>query len=138
MDYDGLTKTWPRQRVSIYSNIVMLLRVSGLFGRQVKGLTMVDTEMYYAEVTSEVKPALGEVGDGPDHGVSVCLCDVCLRSQQRPVRPKSSRYSDYENLYPETTNSLTDHQYFLCSGAVRAFVFKSRTWGKSLPIDCSP
>ena len=99
---------------------------------------MVDSEVYCAEEDSRAKPLLGEVGDTTESDVSECLCPVCSKSKQRGVRPKTSMYSNYDELYPETTKSLTDHQYFLCPPAVQAYVFKSRKWGKSPPIDDLP
>lgn len=97
---------------------------------------MVDSEVYYTEVTTGDKPSLGEVDDAPAHGVSECLCLVCLKSKPRGIRPRTSRYSTYEDLFPETTELLTSHQYFLCPRSVCAYIFKSRTWGKSLRTDC--
>lgn len=99
---------------------------------------MVDSEVYYAEEGSGRKPLLDKVGDTTESDVSECLCHVCSKSKQRGVRPKTSRYSSYDEFYPETTESLTDHQYFLCPPAVYAYVFKSRDWGKSLPVDDLP
>lgn len=107
MDYDGTTNSWPKKHF--------------------KGLTMVDSEVYYADAPTHI-PLLGDVDDTPAHAVSECLCHVCLKSKQRGVRPKTSRYSSYDNLYPETTKSLTDHQYFLCPPSVWAYIFKSRAW----------
>lgn len=99
---------------------------------------MVDTEVYYAEEASHKRPILGNVGDTPAYGVSECLCHVCLKSKQSGIRRKISRYSSYDDLYMETTKSLTDHQYFLCPPSVYAYVFKSREWGKRLPFDDLP
>lgn len=96
---------------------------------------MVDSEVYYEEVSPSLRPQLGGVDDTLAYGVSECRCNVCLTSKQRGVRPKTSRYSSYDELYPETTKSLTDHQYFLCPPSVWAYIFKSRDWGKSLLVD---
>lgn len=95
---------------------------------------MVDSEVYYEEVASEHKPVLDEVDDTPAYRISECLCHVCLKSKQRGVRPKTSMYSSYDDIYPETTMSLTDHQYLLCPPSVYAYIFKSRAWGKSLRL----
>ena len=95
---------------------------------------MVDSDVYYTEVASRAMPILGNCGDSPESGVSKCLCHVCLKSKQRDIRPKVSRFSNYDDLYPETTKFLTNHQYFLCAPQVFAYVFKSRAWGKSLPV----
>lgn len=96
---------------------------------------MVDSQVYYAEVIPGQRPVVGNCGDNPESGVSKCLCHVCLKSKQRGIRPKISRYSNYDDLYPETTKFLTNHQYFLCAPEVHAYVFKSRSWGKSFPVD---
>ena len=97
---------------------------------------MVDTQLFYAEEALDGQmPVLDNVNDKMAHGISTCLCDVCLKSQQRGVRRTSSRFSSYEFLYPETTDSLTDHQYFLCHASVRAYRFKHRDWSKSLLSD---
>lgn len=99
---------------------------------------MVDSEVYYMEVASAKsapRPILGDCGDTTEFGVSKCLCHVCLNSKQRGIQPKISRYSNYDDLFPETTKSLTNHQYFLCAPEVHAYVFKSRAWGKGLLVD---
>ncbi len=98
---------------------------------------MVDSEVYYEGFEKE-RPFLGEIGDTLPYSVSECLCRVCLKTKQRGVRPRSSRYSDYDDLYPETTKSLTNHQYFLCPPSVYAYIFKSRAWGKSFRADRLP
>ena len=95
---------------------------------------MVDSDVYYAEVASKHKPVLDEVDDTPAYGESECLCHVCLKSKQRGVRPKTSMYSSYDGIYPDTTMSLTDHQYLLCPPSVCAYIFKSRAWRKSLRL----
>lgn len=95
---------------------------------------MVDSEVHYAEGRLD-KPILGEVDDTPAHGVSECLCYVCLKSRQHRVRPKTSRYSSYDEIYPETAKSLTNHQYSLCPPSVFAYIFKSRAWGKTFLVD---
>lgn len=92
-----------------------------------------DSQVYFAEEIPRGRPRLGEIGDASESGVSDCVCHVCSKSKQRGVRLKASRFSSYDDLYPETTKSLTDHQYFLCAPEVHAYVFKSRAWGKSLP-----
>ena len=98
---------------------------------------MVDSEVYYEEFEGD-RPFLGGILDTSPYSVSECLCHVCLKTKQRGVRPKLSRYSDYDDLYPETTKTLTNHQYFLCPTSVWAYVFKSRAWGKSLRADYLP
>ena len=92
---------------------------------------MVDSQIYYAEVNPEMRLILDDGGDTSESGVSKCLCQVCVKSKRRGVRPRTSRYSNYDDLYPETTKSLTKHQYFLCAPEVYAYVFKSRAWGKN-------
>ena len=97
---------------------------------------MVDTQLFYPQVAAEgEKPVLDNVNDKMAHGISTCLCDVCLKSQQREVRRTTSRFSSYEFLYPEKTDSLTDHQYFLCNSWVWAYRFKHRDWSKNLLSD---
>lgn len=98
---------------------------------------MVDSQVYYADAATRIL-FLGDNDDTLAHGVSECLCHVCLKCKQRGIRPKTSRYSSYDNLYSGTTKSLTDHQYFLCPPSVWAYIFKSRAWGKSLPVDYLP
>ena len=98
---------------------------------------MVDSQEYYAE-NPQNRPVLGEIGDTPAYSVSECLCHVCLKTKQRGIRPKISRYSNYDDLYPETTKALTNHQYFLCPPSVYAYIFKSRAWGKSFWADRLP
>ena len=135
MDYEGLRQVWPKKHVSVSRHGAMFLRVSDLSERQFKGLTMLDTEVYYAEEKPNRRPLLGKIDDTSAYGVSECLCHVCLRSKKSGVRRKISRYSSYDDIYMEVTKSLTDHQYFLCPPSVYAYVFKTREWGKSLLVD---
>lgn len=93
---------------------------------------MVDSQVYYAEEAPGNRPVVGELGDTPESGVSECLCQACSKSKQRVISHKTAKFSSYDDLYPETKNSLTPHQYFLCAPSVYAYVFKSRAWGKSL------
>ena len=99
---------------------------------------MIDSEIAYQQTNSPSRPDLGEIDDVSESGVSECICHVCLKSKERGVRRKVSRFSSYDEIVPETTKFLTDHQYFLCSPWVYAYVFKSRSWGKSPSIDDLP
>ena len=99
---------------------------------------MVDSQIYFQERSPSSRYALGDIGDVSESGLSECICHVCLKSKQRGIRRKVSRFSSYDGIYPETTKSLTDHQYFLCSPFIDAYVFKSRSWGKSLSVDDLP
>ena len=64
---------------------------------------MVDAEMYFEELGETARPILGDLDDTLAHSVSGCLYHVCLKSKQRGTRQKTSRYSTYDELYPETT-----------------------------------
>ena len=99
---------------------------------------MVDTELYYQREGSEERLSLGELDDSLESGVSECLCDVCSKSKNRGIRPKTSRFSNYDDLYPEETKTLTNHQYFICDLSVYAYVFKTRSWGKRNSADGLP
>ena len=97
---------------------------------------MVDTEVFYGEEDYGKKPILGNISDDSVRGISECFCRVCLKSKKRGVRPETSKYSKYDDIWFDTKGPLTDHQYFLCPPNVFAYVFKSRTWGKPFLLDC--
>ena len=99
---------------------------------------MVDTELYYKEECPEYRPSVGELNDIFGSGVSECYCDVCSNSKTRGIRPKTPRFSNYDDLYPEETKTLTNHQYFICGSEVYAYIFKNRAWGKRNSADGLP
>lgn len=69
---------------------------------------MVDSQVYFAEMDSYDRPSTGELDDALESDVPECLCHVCLKNKQRGIRPKPSRFSNYDGFDPKTTKSLTD------------------------------
>lgn len=90
---------------------------------------MVDSETYYTIDQPDSRPALGKAPDGMPNGVSQCLCPVYLKYNIGASKRKNTKFNEYDNIYPEKTNKLTEHQYLICSGAVMAFVMDAREWG---------
>ena len=99
---------------------------------------MVYTKLYYQEEGSTAKPVLGNLhDDSVALDARECFCRVCVKSKQSSARPQTFRYADYDEIGSDM-ESLTDHQHFLCPPYVFGYVFKSRTWGKSLLFDPIP
>ncbi|KAI0432789.1 P-loop containing nucleoside triphosphate hydrolase protein [Xylaria sp. FL1042] len=99
-----------------------------VLSKEVDGLVMVDIKSYYTSTGSEARLLM----DTTDcrNWTSDCKCDVC---KSRIINEKDSSkivslFEDYNYIAIETTDTLTPHEYFLCSYEMPAFVFKTRTW----------
>lgn len=89
-----------------------------------------DPIQYQAEMGGERVILMDDVTH-PSGPKMICKCIQCNeRIYKHAVKPKFSGYSRINPLAED--NHLTDHQYFLCDSVVEAFVFKTRSWGKSL------
>lgn len=64
----------------------------------------------------------------PSRQSKICECERCERLLYKfAAQP---RFADYSGINPLTQKRLTDHQYFLATGEVEAFVFSTRFWRK--------
>ena len=63
----------------------------------------------------------------PSNPTKICSCKWC--EEQIYSHAAKPRFMGYSEIVPVSTESLTDHQYFLCDQAVEAFLFKTRQWG---------
>ncbi|PVH75853.1 P-loop containing nucleoside triphosphate hydrolase protein [Cadophora sp. DSE1049] len=118
MYYAGLTTTYPKRRHD--------------------GLVMVDTETYH--INPDNRPSsshnihkldLGrddEVFEDTSLNDSDCHCPACNMLRHKKTHSQKSRFSSYDVIFPETTDVLTPHQYFLCTKTIPAFVMKTRDW----------
>lgn len=58
------------------------------------------------------------------------ICD-CMRCERLLYDFKAEdRFAGYSRINPLTHGELTDHQSFLASKEVNAFVFSTRSWGE--------
>lgn len=90
---------------------------------------MVDPISYAFWGGQEERATLTSGLDQPTGPLRSCTCKNCEEAIYRhAVKP---RFDAYTKVNPLVTESLTDHQYFLCDQEVEAFVFKFRAWGKS-------
>jgi hypothetical protein len=107
-------------------------------------MVMVDLNSFYSELrrknSKEMTSVLlrGPLGnlipnlmDRSDHRnfVSDCPCHICSKFKKEKVQ-KTAIFDRYDKITPRNEWTLTNHQYFLCAKQIRAFVFKTRTWGK--------
>ncbi|KAI0802934.1 P-loop containing nucleoside triphosphate hydrolase protein [Xylaria sp. FL0064] len=95
--------------------------------KEVDGLVMVDIKLYYANGRN-ILPLMNTADCR--NWTSDCKCDAC-KSRIKDEKDNSkivSLFEDYNFIAPETEDSLTPHQYFLCSYEMPAFIFKTRTW----------
>ena len=95
---------------------------------------MVDSINYTLRDRGNLRPSGKyevDIEDNAAHPYSpfkICSCDRCRELiYQCAVEPKFLGYSPFD---PDTVPDLTEHQYFICSRGVAAFVFKLRTWGE--------
>lgn len=57
------------------------------------------------------------------------LCNCCRCVSVVGNEPVESIFEDYDRIPHQTRTTFTDHHYFLCSGYMEAFLFKTREWG---------
>lgn len=60
-----------------------------------------------------------------------CRCRVC-NGAERVEAEKTSIFEDYTDISRVDNEELWDHIYLLCPIEISVFVFKTRTWGRSL------
>lgn len=75
----------------------------------------------------------------PDY--NECTCETCVKTRRDSIR--TSKWTLYDNIDPLQDSATRDelektppriqrHIYFLCPRNIKAFVLKSRVWGKQL------
>jgi len=90
---------------------------------------MVDLEGFYEQSVYSEKPKLLKSDDCRKWG-SDCQCIAC-RDRRKNVEEGSSFFIRYHDITPlQWEEGLTDHQYLLCPYEIRAFAFRTRSWGK--------
>jgi hypothetical protein len=72
-------------------------------------------------------PTLTDKSDHRDF-VSDCPCHICSDNKNGKAQ-KTAIFDRYDNITRKYSQTLTNHQYFLCSKQIYVFVFKTRTWG---------
>lgn len=93
---------------------------------QVDGLVMADLKSYMSEGIYHRKPTLMNRDDLRIWDPS-CYCAVCsVRKDVKSIEPLFERYNRITPDY----HTLTRHGYFLCDFTMKAFVFRTRAWGK--------
>ncbi|KAI0514731.1 P-loop containing nucleoside triphosphate hydrolase protein [Xylaria bambusicola] len=96
--------------------------------KEIDSPVMVDIESFY-EDTKESEPSLMNVDDCRNW-MSDCKCRVCrekLKNADDYIKVVPL-FEDYNYITIQTIDTLTTHQYFLCTSEMPAFVFKTRTW----------
>jgi hypothetical protein len=96
---------------------------------EIDGLIMVDSNKYYTEFPSD-KPILMDVSDCRKW-ISDCTCTVCKEHKGREAKKLQSPFESYNHITLERWHDLKLHQYLLCPKDIRAFVFRTRNWGKT-------
>lgn len=61
---------------------------------------------------------------------SDCPCATCERRRAKGEKRVTPLFEDYKSIHLSQDGELTDHAYLLCPVVMRAFVFKTRLWGK--------
>lgn len=97
---------------------------------QVEGLVMTDAQQYYAENQDSRREHL----EGSDlrRWTNDCVCSVCKQRSIKLETGTQSMFESYSKITRLRTSQLSDHKYLLCPFEVPAFVFKTRSWGKTL------
>ncbi|GKZ86132.1 hypothetical protein AnigIFM56816_000983 [Aspergillus niger] len=60
--------------------------------------------------------------------VARCTCKTCKGKDPQRNNVDRRAFDDYDNIDLSSTETLTDHHYFLCSSHVHGFVLKDRAW----------
>lgn len=94
---------------------------------------MVDTESAYKDEYD--RPGFLEADNERFVGFNDCFCPVCIKSQDRNS-DIPAKFADYDDIWPLLREKLTNHQYFLCTREVPAFVFRVRSWRRYKFLIC--
>ena len=71
---------------------------------------------------------------GSSARIASCQCADCQGYKTEHPVHVSLTFSSYDDIEPATTQSLTEHQYFLCDSQLWAFILKDRLYGMFLSI----
>jgi hypothetical protein len=58
-----------------------------------------------------------------------CKCSECGRIDAMTEKYIPATFSDYDNIDPNNTGELSDHQYMLCMSHMSGFILKDRVYG---------
>lgn len=90
---------------------------------------MVDMDSYYEQNLNEFPLAM-TLAEDCRSWISDCTCHVCNNRRKNDMSSKTRGiWDDYEKLPPKTRDDLSDHQYLLLPKIIKAYVFRTRTWG---------
>jgi hypothetical protein len=89
---------------------------------------MVDMKTFYAENPQRI-PVLSGTTDCRNW-ISNCTCPVCMKSKRAQETKLSPLFGDYNSITLESWDMLSRHQYLLLPKEIKAFVFRTRTWGE--------
>lgn len=110
--FDGFTTTFPR--------------------RSFNELVIVDSRPFIGH--PEDRKLLIDSIAHPSSPLEICSCDRCEeRIYRHAAKPK---FVGYSNINPQSVETLTDHQYFLCDSIVEAFLFKTKKWRELTHFRC--
>lgn len=88
--------------------------------------TLLREQDYNSNLKPEITPT--DTVTRPTKPLKICACSLCQDQIYRhAVDPK---FTEYSRFNPVDVEGLTEHQYFICSKQVQAFVFKLRRWGE--------
>jgi hypothetical protein len=60
---------------------------------------------------------------------SDCDCTICIKMIGQVMTDSKFPAGEYNRITNMHTSSLPDHHYLLCPKVIRAFIFKTRSWG---------
>ncbi len=93
---------------------------------------MTDLKSYFTDCPDTEKPDLMGLRD-LRNWASDCRCTVCKdrkNSTDATTKQITSLFEEYNDIAIEDNETLTNHEYFLCPAYIKAFVFRTRKWGK--------
>lgn len=95
---------------------------------------MIDTDGFFQQANF-ARPSLMDMKSDSRNWVSDCTCSVCKTRREAGNDNSASAFEDY-TIYPknagELDRELPDEMYLLLPGVVQAYVFRTRTWGKTM------
>jgi hypothetical protein len=101
--------------------------------RQYEGRVIIDFQAFYDQPKANRdgfdKLALRISGDTVSEAM-LCYCSACEDKKGDGNRKKHS-FSDYDDINPNSTSQLTEHQYFLLTRIIFGYGLESMRWGAS-------
>ena len=93
---------------------------------------MVDLKGYFEETSPYISLMTKDDCRPSDADGTCAFCKDRKRKDHEGSKGLVALFEDYNLIAPEDLEELSNHKYLLCPADIKAFVFKTRVWGKLL------